>query len=80
MVTINAGSNTLSAEKKIKFGDRIEFLIEKKGISKLWLADKLGITILHNISIILLHPLDELTTLVIFTKVSSLPEIFAIFS
>lgn len=43
MVTININSDTLCANK-IKFGDRIEFIIEKKGISKLWLADRLGIT------------------------------------
>jgi hypothetical protein len=44
MVTTNTDSNILSTEKKIKFGDRIEFIIEKKGISKLWLAEQLGIT------------------------------------
>ena len=43
MVTTNIDSSALCADI-IKFGDRVEFLIEKKGISKLWLADKLGVT------------------------------------
>lgn len=29
---------------KMKFGERIEFLIEKKGVSRLWIADRLGVT------------------------------------
>lgn len=29
---------------KMRFGERVEFLIEKKGVSRLWIADRLGIT------------------------------------
>ena len=44
MVTIFKNSIDILNAQKTTFRERIEFLIEKRGISKLWLADRLGIT------------------------------------
>ncbi|MBA2710155.1 MAG: LexA family transcriptional regulator [Tatlockia sp.] len=44
MVTIYKNRLDVLNAREATFGDRIEFLIDERGISKLWLAEKLGIT------------------------------------